>query len=317
MADFFISYTSADRLWAEWIGYVLEEEGLTAVIQAWDFRPGSNFVLEMQRAATEADRTIMVLSPDYLRSQFASSEWAAAFAQDSQGIKRKLVPVMVRSCKPSGLLSSVVHISLVGEDESAARRMLLDGVNSKRAKPAQRPAFPGYANGQASKSFPGPAKSVSANPANPYVPNLKRVLTDVDKRRFSRQAFDVIKAHFEAALGQLAQHGETIECDLQPNTASDFTAEVFLHGKSTCRCRVWLGGMHSSNGISYAEGQWHYETNACNEMLSVSDNQSELYLTSLMGTGFGPQERQFDLKQMTQEQAADYLWRRFVAPLER
>ena len=85
MADFFVSYTSADKAWAEWIGYVLEEEGFTAVIQAWDFRPGSNFVLEMQRAATEADRTIMVLSPDYLKSQFASPEWAAAFAQDPRG----------------------------------------------------------------------------------------------------------------------------------------------------------------------------------------------------------------------------------------
>ena len=61
--------------WAEWIGYVLEEEGFSVIIQAWDFRPGSNFVLEMQKAATEADRTIMVLSPDYLKSQFASPEW--------------------------------------------------------------------------------------------------------------------------------------------------------------------------------------------------------------------------------------------------
>ena len=40
-------------------------------------------------------------------------------------------------------------------------------------------------------------------------------------------------------------------------------------------------------------------------------------MTSLMGVGFGQLERQFDLKRMSQEQAADYLWRRFVAPLER
>jgi hypothetical protein len=57
MPDFFISYTSADKTWAEWIGYALEEKGFTVIIQAWDFRPGSNFVLEMQRAATEAERS--------------------------------------------------------------------------------------------------------------------------------------------------------------------------------------------------------------------------------------------------------------------
>ncbi len=129
MADFFISYTSADRAWAEWIGYVLEEKGFSVIIQAWDFRPGSNFVLEMQKAAADADRTIMVLSPDYLKSQFASSEWAAAFAQDPMGLERKLLPVMVRPCSLTGLLTPLVHIALVSEDEDSARTLLIDGVN--------------------------------------------------------------------------------------------------------------------------------------------------------------------------------------------
>lgn len=34
MTDFFISYTGVDRPWAEWIAYVLEEEGFTTKIQA-------------------------------------------------------------------------------------------------------------------------------------------------------------------------------------------------------------------------------------------------------------------------------------------
>ena len=122
MPDFFISYTSADLTWAEWIGYVLEEEGFTVIIQAWDFRPGSNFVLEMQKAAAEADRTIMVLSPDYLKSQFTSSEWAAAFAKDPRGLERKLVPIVVRQCSPPGLLSSLVHIVLADEDQELGAR---------------------------------------------------------------------------------------------------------------------------------------------------------------------------------------------------
>ncbi|UPK26562.1 toll/interleukin-1 receptor domain-containing protein [Bradyrhizobium sp. 195] len=252
MADFFVSYTSADKAWAEWIGFVLEEEGFTVVIQTWDFRPGSNFVLEMQRAATEADRTIMVSSPDYLKSQFASPEWATAFAQDPQGLKRKLVPVMVRQCQPPGLLSSVVYISLVGEDERAAQGLLLNGVNAKRAKPAQRPSFPGARAGRPHKAFPGPVSPGGAGLA-PYVPNLKRSPTDADRRRFSRRAFEVIKAHFQTALDQLAQHGDAVECDFQPNTATEFMAEVFLSGKSACRCRIWLGGMHSNDGISYAK----------------------------------------------------------------
>lgn len=72
--DFFISYTGSDRQWAEWIAWQLEEAGYTLFIQAWDFRPGSNFVAEMERATTRAERTLLVLSPAYLLSDFAFSE---------------------------------------------------------------------------------------------------------------------------------------------------------------------------------------------------------------------------------------------------
>jgi phage replication-related protein YjqB (UPF0714/DUF867 family) len=37
--DFFISYTGADRAWAEWIAVQLEAAGYSTVLQAWDFRP--------------------------------------------------------------------------------------------------------------------------------------------------------------------------------------------------------------------------------------------------------------------------------------
>jgi hypothetical protein len=47
MKDFFISYSGKDKPWAEWLAYQLEKAGYTTVIQAWDFRPGGNFVLEM------------------------------------------------------------------------------------------------------------------------------------------------------------------------------------------------------------------------------------------------------------------------------
>ena len=80
--DFFISYNKADRYWGEWIAWQLEEAGFSVVIQAWDFRPGSNFVLEMQKAATEAERTIAVLSNDYLDALYTQPEWAAAFVQE-------------------------------------------------------------------------------------------------------------------------------------------------------------------------------------------------------------------------------------------
>lgn len=79
--DVFVSYNRNDQRWAEWIAWVLEEAGYQAVIQAWDFRPGGNFVLDMD-AATRARHTVAVLSPSYLAAEFTHPEWSAASAGD-------------------------------------------------------------------------------------------------------------------------------------------------------------------------------------------------------------------------------------------
>ncbi|MBB6255405.1 toll/interleukin-1 receptor domain-containing protein [Nitrospirillum iridis] len=102
MANFFISYNRADRQWAEWIGWQLEEVGYKCYLQDWDFRPGTNFVLKMHCAAKECARTIAVLSSEYLRVEYAQAEWAAAFTNDPSGASGALLPVKVGACDPGG-----------------------------------------------------------------------------------------------------------------------------------------------------------------------------------------------------------------------
>ena len=123
--DFFISRNGADRAWAEWIAWELEEAGYTTVLQDWDFRPGQNFVLKMQGAATNCKRTIAVLSPDFLAAEFTQPEWMAAFRQDPKGDKGLLIPIRVQECEPPGLLASLAYIDVFGlEEEEALQRLL-------------------------------------------------------------------------------------------------------------------------------------------------------------------------------------------------
>jgi len=152
--DFFISYNGKDKGWAEWIAWQLEATGYSVVIQAWDFRPGDNFVMKMQEAAVQANRTLMVLSPNYLAAQFTQPEWAAAFAQDPTGAKGTLLPVRVAECELQGLLPAIVYIDLVGLEEADARKALLAGIPRGRAKPPISPLFP---PGQVQTSRPPPS----------------------------------------------------------------------------------------------------------------------------------------------------------------
>lgn len=145
--DFFVSYNSKDEQWATWIAWHLERAGYTTVIQAWDFRPGTNFVLEMDRASGDAKRTLLVLSPNFVSSRFTQPEWAAAFAKDPTGVHRTLLPVLVAPTETDGLLDQIVHIDLVDLSIEDAATTLISGVDPGRSKPATEPAFPGGVSG--------------------------------------------------------------------------------------------------------------------------------------------------------------------------
>ena len=172
MTHFFISYNSADKAWAEWIAWILEDAGHTVVIQAWDFRPGGNFVLDMQRAAAETDKTIVVLSEDYLNAEFTQPEWAAAFADDSKSLERKIIPIKVRECKPSGLLRPIVYVDLVELEAEAARQAILDALPA-RLKPDSKPAFPKTNHAAKREAQPEFPNAPASKPWNvPYERNL-------------------------------------------------------------------------------------------------------------------------------------------------
>src|SRR5690242_6154772 len=122
--DFFVSYTEANRPWAEWIAWVLEEDGHRVLLQAWDFVPGTNWVQGMQAGTRDAARTIAVLSGEYLTSVYGGAEWQAAWHSDPQGTGRKLLTVRVAECDRPGLLAGVVGVDLFGLDEAAAKARL-------------------------------------------------------------------------------------------------------------------------------------------------------------------------------------------------
>ncbi|HVG06270.1 MAG TPA: TIR domain-containing protein [Thermoanaerobaculia bacterium] len=167
MKDFFVSFTKADRAWADWIAWTLEEAGHEVVYQPWDFLPGNNFVLKMQEAASGTRKTVIVLSDSYLNATFTQPEWAAAFAEDPRGDQRKLIAFRVAPCSPPGLLKPLIYADLVGLPLDEAKAAVLRGVSDEpRAKPTVAPAFPGTAAAPAPPSFPGVSPAAAANPGS-------------------------------------------------------------------------------------------------------------------------------------------------------
>jgi hypothetical protein len=205
--DFFVSYTQADRAWAEWIAWILEEDDHRVLVQAWDFVPGSNWIQGMQAGTRDAARTIAVLYPDYLESVYGGAEWQAAWSQDPDGTSRKLLVVRVRACDWPGLLGGVDGVDVFKLAEAAAkarlRRMISDAL-AGRAKPDAPPGFPGAGRAMPREPrFPATLPHVWKVPArNPNFVGRGPDLDAVARRLAAGAAVTVHSVHGMGGVGK-------------------------------------------------------------------------------------------------------------------
>jgi tetratricopeptide (TPR) repeat protein len=211
--DFFISYTGADQAWAEWIADTLERAGRRTVLQAWDFRPGENFLRRMDEALAEANRVLAVLSPAYLRSEYARDEWTAALVRE-RGEADRLLPVRIAACQLPPLLANRIYLDLAGLDEHTATQRLLAGIEPGRVRPAGKLPFPGP-GGRApvrTAQFPGRRPTIfHVPPRNPNFTGQGKLLQALRHHLAATAASAVVQAEAIHGLGGVGKTQLAIE----------------------------------------------------------------------------------------------------------
>jgi hypothetical protein len=144
--DFFVSHAGADRAWAEWVAWQLEQAGYTIELDVWDWAAGQNFMTAMSDALNRCDRVVALFSAAYFeRERYTTEEWSAAALHVPGTADNRLVPVRVEDVPPGempGVLRPLVFKDLFGVDESRARQMLLEAVKGPQ-RPDHQPVFPG------------------------------------------------------------------------------------------------------------------------------------------------------------------------------
>jgi len=252
--DFFVSYTQADRLWAEWIAWILEENGYRVLVQAWDFVAGTNWTQHMQDGTAHAARTIAVLSNDYLKSVYGKPEWLAAWQQDPDGAQRKLIPIRVAECDRPGLLAAVVGFDLFGCDQAQARARLLEGAagaTSGRAKPTSKPGFPGAGRAVSTAArFPGTLPSTWRVPArNPNFTGRNDELTEM---KTSLTADSTVTVHSVSGLGGVGKTRLAIE--YAHKFASDYDVVWWIAAETPATIPDHFAALATNLGLEPADG---------------------------------------------------------------
>jgi hypothetical protein len=135
-ADYFLSYSTTDEPVARNVAAVLEGAGYSVFAQYKDIPIGSNFVEEMKRGLGSG-RVVALLSPAYESSQHCQAEWNAAYANDPDGSKRKLIPLLIEPTELNFLARQVVYANLVGLSGKAFEQRILHAVRG--STPATAP----------------------------------------------------------------------------------------------------------------------------------------------------------------------------------
>lgn len=134
---------------------------------------------------------------------------------DPAGLKRSLVPVLVRQCSAEKLLKPIIYIDLIGLNEEPAEKRVMEGIKGKRAKPIRKPNFPAIADVPTERERPKfPGYSAPESPRTSVrIPKLQRPPSDLEKRRFIERVFLSIVEYFQSTLKELTRQNEGLETD--------------------------------------------------------------------------------------------------------
>lgn len=101
--DIFISYNTADIEFAELLVNRIEQEPysgrfLKCFYAPWDIEPGENLLLRIENALQTSRFIGIIISPDWLKSDWTTLERSVPVYQDPAGIKARIIPILRRNC---------------------------------------------------------------------------------------------------------------------------------------------------------------------------------------------------------------------------
>ena len=128
MKDFFISYNKNNKDWAKWVAGILEDNGYSVYLQAWDIVPGDDFIKKMNDFLEYSKNYIAICTNDYLQSDYCMKEFQTAFNAYIRHEINRFITVRLEDVEIGRLYSTTVYIDLFGLTENEAEIKLLNGL---------------------------------------------------------------------------------------------------------------------------------------------------------------------------------------------
>lgn len=137
-ADVFVSYHPADKAWVR--GELLprlDRAGLRYLVDYRDFAIGASKIVNIENAVASSRHTLIVVTPDWLASDWNSFQGLLASSADPAGVERKLLPLILKPARLPARIAYLEAIDLTDEHERAFQMdRLIRGLTVKAPEPA-------------------------------------------------------------------------------------------------------------------------------------------------------------------------------------
>lgn len=276
------------------------QAGISCWYDEAEIRWGDSIVQKVNEGLNTSRYVVVVFSPAFVQKNWPQRELNAVLNQEASTGEVKVLPLLVGSeeekmqiLKQFPLLNDKRYLPWDGDLRSIVNALL------SRLRPEDISA-----SGQPKAAAPTLGLRVP-------LPKIKKQFSQRDKDLFLRNSFVVVKTYFQNALQELSHQYQEVETDFAEVHNFKFLSTIYVRGEVANKCKIWIGGLSSSDSIAYQAGQFAIESeNSFNDMLSVADDKQSLGFRP-SGIWFGSQQN--DREQLlTAESVAEYLWRRFT-----
>jgi hypothetical protein len=293
--DVFICHAGADK---EEIVKPLVEAFRHAGISSWydeaEINWGDSITEKVNEGLRVSAYVLVVFSSAFLAKNWPQRELQAALNAGASAGGVRVLPLLAGSEEAR---DAKRYLPWDGDTEGVVREMLRR-LGRKGETPCRTNEVPPPYG--ASREIPLPA--------------MAKRFTQRDKDMFLKQGFATVAEYFRAALRDLETEYQEVDTDLTEVHKFKFLSTAYVRGEVASRCKIWIGGLTSSDSIAYQCGSVGLDSDdSFNDLLSVTDDGHSLgFEPSHMWLGGDPEGAKTLL---AAEDAAKYLWRRFTESL--
>lgn len=209
--DVFLSYSHRDAPWVRGVLLSkLTENGLQVCIDVHDFVLGAPLITEIERAIVQSRKTLLVLTPDYLTSEWTEFENVLVATLDPAARERRLLPLLLKPTDLPLRLRALTRLDFSGGgDEAFLWQRLLSAF---RPSP---PSTPPVAAANAPTARERPLGSISAaSRVRSTLTMAQRALTILEEQAAAHTALS-LPAHLRIELEEKRNEVARLEAQLQ------------------------------------------------------------------------------------------------------